>query len=62
MNQQAPFIVAGIVKDKQTGEPIIDAHVFTIKGEEEAVTNGRGEFRFETWKRTEVLETQKKGY
>ena len=59
---QAPYTVAGVVKDKQTGEPVRHVHVFTVKGEEEAVSNDKGEFNFTTWQQSPSLTTEKGGY
>ena len=62
MKPQGAFVVKGIVKDKATGEPVPSVHVFTVKGEEEAVTNKKGEFSFETWSQSAELTTEKEGY
>jgi hypothetical protein len=59
---QTAFVVKGIVKDKATGLPVPRVHVFTIKGEEEAVTDKKGEFQFETWRQAAELATEKEGY
>jgi hypothetical protein len=38
----------GVVTYKATGKPASNVYLYTIKGEEEALTNERGEFRFRT--------------
>lgn len=62
VNVQNPFVVNGVIKDKATGAPIQYVHVFTVKGEEESITNEKGEFRFETWQQSAELTTEKEGY
>lgn len=59
---QNTFLVKGVVKDKATGLPVPRVHVFTVKGEEEAITNKRGEFQFETWSQSAELTTEVGGY
>lgn len=59
---QNAFVVKGVVKDKATGLPVPRIHVFTVKGEEEAITNKKGEFQFETWSQSAELETEAEGY
>jgi hypothetical protein len=45
----APFIIEGKVVAESTGQPVSNAHVFILDGEEEALTNIKGEFRIKTW-------------
>jgi hypothetical protein len=47
--KSAPFIVEGKVVAESTGQPVTNAHVFVLDGEEEALTNNKGEFRIKTW-------------
>lgn len=59
---QAPYSVTGVIRDNETGTPVQYVHVFTVKGEEEAITNSKGEFQFQTWLRSAELTTEKEGY
>jgi hypothetical protein len=43
--------VEGVVIEDGTGKPLSGAHVYVVHGEEEALTNGRGEFRIESWQK-----------
>ena len=45
----SPSIVEGKVVAESTGQPITQAHVYILDGEEEALTNNKGEFRIKTW-------------
>ena len=47
--------VFGTVYSKQSGKPIAGVYLYTVKGEEEGVTNKQGEFRFKTWQRFPVI-------
>ena len=47
--KSAPFIIEGKVVAESTGQPVTNAHVFILDGEEEALTNNKGEFRIKTW-------------
>ena len=44
----------GIVVNKATGKPIPSIYVYTIKGEEEAVTDSAGVFQLVTWQKLPV--------
>lgn len=44
-----PVIIEGKVLSISTGQPVTQAHVFILDGEEEALTNNKGEFRIKTW-------------
>lgn len=59
---QTPFTISGTIKDKTTGAPIRYVHVFTVKGEEEAITDAKGAFTFQTWRLSAELTTEKEGY
>ena len=41
----------GVVADKETGKPLPDIYIYTVKGEEEAITNKSGQFKFVTWQK-----------
>ena len=45
----AATIIEGKVVSEATGQPVTQAHVFILDGEEEALTNSKGEFRIKTW-------------
>lgn len=44
-------VIKGVVVHKETGEPIAAVYLYTIKGEEEAVTNKNGEFQLISWQK-----------
>ena len=46
---EAPAVFEGKVISSETGAPIAGAHVFIIKGEEEALTGSDGSFRISSW-------------
>lgn len=55
--------VSGQVVADATGKPIASAHVYIIHGEEEALTNNRGEFRIQTNSQFPlVLYVEREGY
>ncbi|MBE7170780.1 MAG: carboxypeptidase regulatory-like domain-containing protein [Williamsia sp.] len=62
VHSSPPFLLEGVVQDKVSGQPLKAVHVFTVKGEEEAVTNEKGVFRFQSWKETVVLTAESPGY
>jgi hypothetical protein len=45
----SPSIIEGKVVAESNGQPVTQAHVFILDGEEEALTNNKGEFRIKTW-------------
>src|SRR5687767_2940386 len=47
--KSSPSIIEGKVVAESTGQPVAQAHVFILDGEEEALTNNKGEFRIRTW-------------
>jgi hypothetical protein len=49
------YNLQGIVTSKQNGKALGDIYLYTIKGEEEAITNQKGEFRFATWKKLPII-------
>jgi hypothetical protein len=44
-----PVVIEGKVISEATGQPVSQAHVFILDGEEEALTNNKGEFKIKTW-------------
>jgi len=50
----AAAVLTGTILSEQTGKPVANAHVYVILGEEEAVTNSRGEYRIESWQKLPV--------
>jgi hypothetical protein len=50
----AEYTLQGIVVNKETGKPLADIYLYTVKREEEAITNKKGEFRFVTWEKLPV--------
>jgi hypothetical protein len=48
-DQKAPVVIEGKVVAEATGQPVTDAHVYVLDGEEEALTNQKGEFRIQSW-------------
>jgi uncharacterized protein YfaS (alpha-2-macroglobulin family) len=50
----AEYTLQGTVANKETGKPLANVYLYTVKGEEEAITNAKGEFRFVTWKKLPV--------
>ena len=45
----------GVVALKETGKPVPDVFLYTVKGEDEAITDKKGEFRFVTWQKLPVV-------
>ena len=45
----SPITIEGKVISESTGQPVTQAHVFILDGEEEALTNNKGEFKIKTW-------------
>jgi hypothetical protein len=45
----SPTIIEGRVINEATGQAVTQAHVFILDGEEEALTNNKGEFKIKTW-------------
>src|SRR5687768_6746232 len=48
------YNLQGIVTSKENGKALGGIYLYTVKGEEEAITNQKGEFRFVTWKKLPV--------
>lgn len=54
---------SGVVLDKNSNEPISNVYVYTIKGEEEALSSEKGVFKLLSWQATPVtVYFDKKGY
>jgi hypothetical protein len=45
-----PVEIKGVVTNAETGKPIAGIYLFVTEGEEEALTDAKGEFRIKTWK------------
>ena len=45
------YTLQGLVTNKETGKPLADIYLYTVKGEEEAITNQKGEFKFVSWQK-----------
>ena len=48
------YTLKGVVANKETARPLPDIYVYTVKGEEEGITNKNGEFKFATWQKLPV--------
>jgi|SRR6059058_3012977 hypothetical protein len=46
-----PFYIEGVVVSGKSGKALGNIHVYIVEGEEEAVTNSKGEFKIQTWKK-----------
>jgi hypothetical protein len=46
-----PVNVEGVIISERSGKPLVNIHVYIIEGEEEDVTNSKGEFKIQTWKK-----------
>ncbi|RYD70174.1 MAG: hypothetical protein EOP53_25875 [Sphingobacteriales bacterium] len=54
---------SGIVTDKNTGQPLSQVYVYSIKGEEETLSNEKGVFKIISWEALPVtVSFEKKGY
>jgi hypothetical protein len=49
--QNTPFVIEGRVLDENGNKPLNDAHVYILDGEEEALTNNKGEFKIRSWQK-----------
>lgn len=56
-NTSGNAVVSGVVLADNTGKPLSNAHVYIVHGEEEALTNSKGEFSIETAKKFPVTLT-----
>jgi hypothetical protein len=48
------YNLQGIVTSKENGKALGNIYLYTIKGEEEAITNQKGEFSFASWKKLPI--------
>lgn len=61
--KKGPLVVRGVVQDAATREPLPNIHVYIIKGEEEAVTDSRGNFSIRSWQNFPLkVQASGKGY
>ena len=51
LSKVQPAKIEGVVVLEQSGKPVRDIHVYIVEGEEEDVTNNKGEFKIQTWHR-----------
>ncbi len=47
----ANYRIQGKVLEADTGKEIANAHVYIVHGEEEALTNTRGQFAIDSWQK-----------
>src|SRR6201989_1926089 len=57
--KQPPVYIEGTVISEQSGKPLSNIHVYIVEGEEEDVTNNKGEFKIQTWKKFPLTLTAK---
>lgn len=55
--RNTPVVIEGKVIADATGQPVINAHVYIVDGEEEALTGHNGEFRIESWQKAPLTVT-----
>ena len=48
------YKLQGLITNKQTGKPLSNVYLYSVKGEEEAITDEKGEFKLITWKKLPV--------
>jgi hypothetical protein len=48
------YDLQGTVIFKESGKPFAQAYVYTVEGEEETLTNDKGEFKFTSWQKLPV--------
>jgi len=54
---KAPVVFEGKVISNESAAPVVGAHVFIIKGEEEALTGSDGSFRITSWQQLPIAVT-----
>ena len=42
-------VLYGVIVSAETGLPVNNVYVYVVSGEEEALTNKKGEFKFTSW-------------
>ena len=58
--QKEAVIIEGTVVAETTGKPVTNAHVYILDGEEEALTNYKGEFSIMSWQKAPFKLTAEK--
>ncbi len=53
-NSEPGLEISGTVINEGTRQPVDKAYIYTVKGEEEAISDGSGNFHFTTWKEKPV--------
>jgi len=53
-SKPSEYKVRGSVASKETGKPLANIYLYTVKGEEEAITNQKGEFSLVSWQKLPV--------
>ncbi len=48
------YSLQGTVSHKESGKPLADVYLYTVKGEEETLTNQKGEFKIVTWQKLPI--------
>lgn len=62
-DKKQPVVIRGVVLDAATQQPVAMAHVFIVKGEEEATTDSKGVFVIRSWQSFPAqIKVQCKGY
>lgn len=49
--KRTPVVIEGVVMSNSDGKPVSQAHVYIVHGEEEALTDRKGNFRIESWQK-----------
>ena len=60
-NAFQPVHIEGVVIEEATNKPLPNAYVYTVKGEEESLTNSNGVFVIKTWRALPVTLTIQHG-
>lgn len=48
------YSLQGTVLHKESGKPLPDVYLYTVKGEEETLTNQKGEFKIVSWQKLPI--------
>ena len=51
---ETKYSLRGTVIFRETGKPVTQAYIYTVKGEEETLTDHKGEFEFTSWQNLPV--------
>jgi hypothetical protein len=54
VSKTEPVIIQGKVIAEGTNQPVINAHVYVLDGEEETLTDSKGEFTVKSWQKTPI--------